>query len=145
MSENRWIHVDPCEDVLDKPLLYERGWKKKLSYIIAYSRDEVQDVTWRYTRDPDVMKRRILTSENSLLSLILRLNEERFRSSGPEYSEARKKFVVKRRLMELAELLPAPPGAVKLGDGNNDNEYGGRVSGDVAWRLARGELSVIML
>ncbi|XP_074093688.1 N-glycanase Pngl [Cotesia typhae] len=141
MSENRWIHVDPCEDVLDKPLLYERGWKKKLSYIIAYSRDEVQDVTWRYTRDPDVMKRRILTSENSLLSLILRLNEERFRSSGPGYSEARKNFVVRRRLMELAELLPAPSGAVKLGDGNNDNEYGGRVSGDVAWRLARGELS----
>ncbi|KAG8041162.1 hypothetical protein G9C98_002150 [Cotesia typhae] len=128
MSENRWIHVDPCEDVLDKPLLYERGWKKKLSYIIAYSRDEVQDVTWRYTRDPDVMKRRILTSENSLLSLILRLNEERFRSSGPGYSEARKNFVVRRRLMELAELLPAPSGAVKLGDGNNDNEYGGRVS-----------------
>lgn len=143
VAENRWIHVDPCEDVIDRPLLYEKGWKKKLTYVIAYSKDEVQDVTWRYTRDPNIFNRRNLTSESSLLSLILRLNEERFNLSGLEYSDARKKYVIKRRLMELAELLPAPPGTFKLSDNSDNNDYGGRISGDAAWRLARGELSVI--
>ncbi|XP_008559127.1 peptide-N(4)-(N-acetyl-beta-glucosaminyl)asparagine amidase isoform X1 [Microplitis demolitor] len=141
VAENRWIHVDPCEDVIDRPLLYEKGWKKKLTYVIAYSKDEVQDVTWRYTRDPNIFNRRNLTSESSLLSLILRLNEERFNLSGLEYSDARKKYVIKRRLMELAELLPAPPGTFKLSDNSDNNDYGGRISGDAAWRLARGELS----
>lgn len=46
----RRIHVDSCECALDAPLLYESGWGKKLTYIVAAGLDEVVDVTRRWER-----------------------------------------------------------------------------------------------
>lgn len=57
-SQLRWVHVDPCEGRVDCPLLYECGWGKALSYVVAASRDEVMDVTWRYTLLPMEVKKR---------------------------------------------------------------------------------------
>lgn len=57
--------------------MYEKGWNKKLSYVIAVSCEEIQDVTWRYTTDFDqVRARRNLCLEEDLVLFILKLSDE---------------------------------------------------------------------
>ena len=66
-AENRWKHVDPCEGIVDKPKVYDHGWKKKLRYVIAVSVFEVQDVAKRYVIDQNELKnRRTLVNESWL-------------------------------------------------------------------------------
>jgi len=115
--------------------MYEKGWRKKLTYIIAYSRDEVQDVTWRYTRDQEaVMKRRKTCAEQSLMYLLQSLTYQRQNSAN--YSSARREYVVKRKLLELADMLYIPNSQKD----SDEEVYEGRTSGSLMWRLARGEI-----
>ncbi|XP_066571832.1 peptide-N(4)-(N-acetyl-beta-glucosaminyl)asparagine amidase isoform X2 [Amia ocellicauda] len=127
-SQNRWLHCDPCENVCDKPLLYEIGWGKKLSYIIAFSKDEVVDITWRYScKHEDVLHRRTQVQEGWLRQTINGLSSVRQQSLTPE----RRKELLERLLVELVEFIS--PKTPKPGD------LGGRTSGSLAWRVARGE------
>ncbi len=48
-SIRRWIHLDSCEASYDQPLLYEKGWGKTVSYVVAAGAWGLVDVTPRYT------------------------------------------------------------------------------------------------
>lgn len=130
-SKKRWIHIDPSENVFDSPLMYEHGWKSKLDYVLSFSKDDIQDVTWRYSnRHKEVLARRNLCKEDELISALMQLrNKRQFNESA-----ARKKFVCLRTLSELSELM--------IIRDPTENELKGRSSGSLSWRLERGEQNV---
>ncbi|KAG5264212.1 hypothetical protein AALO_G00251200 [Alosa alosa] len=101
-SQERWLHCDPCENACDKPLLYEVGWGKKLSYILAFSKDQVVDVTWRYScKHAEVRSRRTQVHEAWLLHTVNALNATR---QQPLSSE-RRQVLLERLLVELVEFI----------------------------------------
>lgn len=53
VAQKRWLHVDPSDNVIDAPLMYQHGWKRSVDYVMAYSKDDVQDVTHRYANNHD--------------------------------------------------------------------------------------------
>lgn len=75
----RWLHCDPCENVIDTPLMYDRGWGKHHAYVFAFARDHVRDVTWRYTfKHRAALARRNRCREGVLLNFMtVMLFEER--------------------------------------------------------------------
>lgn len=38
MYQKRWLHIDPSDNVVDAPLMYQHGWKRDVDYVIAFSR-----------------------------------------------------------------------------------------------------------
>lgn len=129
--KKRWIHIDPSENVFDSPLMYEHGWKRRLEYVIAFSKDDAQDVTWRYSnKHQELLGRRNLCAEKELISALLQLRQKRQLTA----SVARKKFITLRTISELAELLIIRE--------PNEDELKGRSSGSLSWRLDRGEATV---
>ncbi|XP_019440498.1 PREDICTED: peptide-N(4)-(N-acetyl-beta-glucosaminyl)asparagine amidase isoform X3 [Lupinus angustifolius] len=128
----RWMHLDPCEGIYDKPLLYEKGWNKKLNYVIAIANDGVYDVTKRYTRKwHEVLSRRAMITEPSLSSLLKNITKEIRRGfasqqlSVLETRDTEENQQIERSLhSEDDESLSLP----------------GRRSGDEEWRKSRLEI-----
>ncbi|KQK16125.1 peptide-N(4)-(N-acetyl-beta-glucosaminyl)asparagine amidase [Brachypodium distachyon] len=131
----RWMHLDPCEGVYDNPLLYEKGWSKKLDYAIAISKDGMRDVTKRYTRKwHEVLSRRTITSEDTVSAVLMNITSK-YRSG---LSADALTFLETRDKKESEELSKATYLEV-----DTTISLPGRQSGSVEWRTVRSELGQI--
>ncbi|KAL6068640.1 Peptide-N(4)-(N-acetyl-beta-glucosaminyl)asparagine amidase [Balamuthia mandrillaris] len=133
-GKQRWVHADCCEAAFDSPLMYEAGWGKKLSYIIAVSREEVVDVTRRYTRNysSQVLQRRTEVPEEWLQQAIQHCDEQQRRIFPRDNLEFA--ALLSRKESERRELLESDRRELQAA------EHQGRISGSKEWRRARGEL-----
>jgi peptide-N4-(N-acetyl-beta-glucosaminyl)asparagine amidase len=134
-AQKRWLHCDPCENICDSPLVYECGWNKKLSFCIGISHYEVQDVSWRYSKDHNSLKQRraLLCREDWVANLLNKITDN-LQIGFDE--DMKQKFKI-RRLLESVEFIKVPDQKNEL----KDNELEGRHSGSKEWRIARKEIS----
>lgn len=137
-SSGRWQHCDSCETSRDSPLLYESGWGKKLSYVVAVSGEEIVDVTQRYTHKwTEVLTRRTDCAEDWLSTMIMGLNANKLFKLTP----ARRAILAERAKVEQAEFKRNRELDPQVKDALlKEEEKIGRLTGSVEWRSARGEL-----
>merc|ERR1719334_2662817 len=119
-------------------MMYEKGWGKKLTYVIGFARDHVVDVTRRYTQKFDeLLSRRNQFSEQELKRAIAALSEfatDRSLAALPEPFASKRRAALERRAEEEEQQLSAQAAPIK------PEEEVGRTSGDANWRSQRGEL-----
>ena len=136
-AQDRWVHVDPCEAKVDGCGIYEKGWGKKLSYIFAASRDEICEVTGKYSRklhSNEFKSRRSLVPELVLAGILDRVDREH--KSKIHLSNDRRRELQRRRTKEVLEICSNQ--GKDWGDLDHINV--GRQTGSFEWRRLRGEL-----
>ena len=127
----KWFHADPCENIFDKPLLYESGWNKKITFCIAFSSYEIIDVTKRYTTLPEysINQRRVVNfgiTKDFFVNLIKKMDDKlKANIDQREWVESESK--------ELNNYLEYN----KKYDFKN---LPGRSSGSTEWRQSRAEI-----
>ena len=131
-EEKRWIHVDPCEEAYDTPLVYEQGWGRVMTFVVAASDEEIVDVTPRYVKDWGIVKeRRSEKMESNLKAIINNMNN----LLESKLSEEDKNKLKERRKLESEEF------ANKTGECKvSEEEKMPRQSGSLEWRKDRGEI-----
>ncbi|KAG5179289.1 putative peptide n-glycanase [Tribonema minus] len=131
----QWTHADSCEDKLDSPLMYEHGWGKQLTYIVAAGTEGVLDVTPRYTRRwRHVACRRTLVPARGLAQELANINLKiRTALAPPSREQAEAAEAVETAELQAMCLLTYDAERPK------SDEAEGRISGDRAWVASRGE------
>lgn len=74
-KDGKWLHADPSEGILDQPLMYEKGWGKKLTMIFAFTPQYIEHITHKYTADYESTVARRGISDESLDALLVECNK----------------------------------------------------------------------
>ncbi|GIL60556.1 hypothetical protein Vafri_15101 [Volvox africanus] len=134
-SMRRWVHLDACEGSYDQPLLYEAGWGKAVSYVMAAGVWGVADVTKRYTArwQPEVLHRRTLVTERWLAKRL----DEMTTALRAGWTPQKRLVWLGRDAAERMGLLRSGRPTVQSG---TQQPLPGRQTGSLEWRQQRGEI-----
>ena len=143
-EEQRWVHIDSCEEAYDTPLLYEQGWGRVMTFILGMSDDGLVEVTPRYVKDWKIIsERRSEKMEIKLSNILDAVNKKMMLGIPPEEKiniENRRKNEIKSFEEKIKKDM-----SENIDDKNNkneeikDEEKKGRQSGNLEWRKNRGE------
>ena len=120
---DRWIHVDPCEGIVDRPLLYEKGWGKAVRRVVGVDTFGVVDCTRRYTS--------VTPADDVTFGICCDVYTRYLRESLGDAA------IVSLERVDRAErdMLETLEETVR----ETDEVLPGRTTGTVAWRERRGE------
>lgn len=124
----RWVHLDCCEQSFDQPYIYSINWNKKMSYVVAFGRDGVVDVSKRYILKNELPRDQI--NEDDLQFVLNFITKHlRFKLTDEEVYQ-----LACRDEQERLEWISSTGQETKTGSSPH-----GRESGSTAWKKSRGE------
>jgi peptide-N4-(N-acetyl-beta-glucosaminyl)asparagine amidase len=72
-EDGRWVHVDSTLDYpisLNHPHYYEDNWRKEYQYVLAFTADNVEDVTKTYSLIWETIQQRRLKNRNNAMDFL---------------------------------------------------------------------------
>ena len=142
-EEKRWIHVDPCEEAYDTPLVYEQGWGRVMTFILGMSDDGLVEVTPRYVKDWKIVNER---RSEKMINKLKKIMDEVNKKMEIGISDEEKRKREERRKNEIESFNEKIKLALdEKGNNENDNKVNDsekiwRQSGSLEWRQKKGEI-----
>ncbi|GEQ72024.1 hypothetical protein JCM33374_g5710 [Metschnikowia sp. JCM 33374] len=138
----RWVHLDPCENVFDEPSLYSKNWGKKMSWTLGIGDAYVADLSEKYATESDkAIPKSSVANEKIIAKFLEAYNAQLLLQKWEttqllECGDKDKYLKVYNEvlLLQARERTNKRPAASQI-----QNLPQGRQTGDATWTAARGE------